>query len=390
MAHYIYKFLNTDEQVIYVGITSNLKARIRAQHFTGNGHLPMECYKQTSMVLYSECASCTDAKIKELYLINKLSPLFNQKLNNGDVIPWPIADFDWKYIGFDNESVHTVTKGTRKRIGTDSESLKQIFGSEVQYDLSSAVHPSPLPGTVWLDAVAVEKTGLSWGRHGPEICSSYADMTIEDRVVSFSSCIHKRDKETPIGKFIMRVSDEFRQPESKRNPVIWLHGLTCKRWIVVPAEFNPSDVRVRLYTEAEDLALALTERLDPFRKSIATTDGWTVVAASDDDFPISSHLSFINSKEYGDICELLGPHPAYTLYENGKFQHGHHIELANTYSKEFDQYQRQLNAAAGIYVYATNELTAYIAKHKKLIRQLVDSLPRSPLLLRAANKSEST
>jgi predicted GIY-YIG superfamily endonuclease len=101
----IYQFLNKDEEVIYVGITSNIKGRIRSQHFTEGGHLPKDCYEEAQMVVYSECLSHDDARIKERYLINTLHPKFNTMMNNASKFNFVIDDFQWKYIAIDKSKI---------------------------------------------------------------------------------------------------------------------------------------------------------------------------------------------------------------------------------------------------------------------------------------------
>lgn len=103
--HYVYKFLDATQNPIYIGITGNLKGRIKSQHFTKNGHLPRECYLETEVVVYSKCASSDDAKIKERYLINALAPKYNEKMKNGSAFAYVIEDFDWKYIGINKEAI---------------------------------------------------------------------------------------------------------------------------------------------------------------------------------------------------------------------------------------------------------------------------------------------
>jgi predicted GIY-YIG superfamily endonuclease len=78
--NHIYQFLNKNEEVIYVGITQDIKTRIRSQHFTAGGHLPKDCYEEAEMVLYSECLSHDDARIKERYLMHTQQRLFSRDL----------------------------------------------------------------------------------------------------------------------------------------------------------------------------------------------------------------------------------------------------------------------------------------------------------------------
>ncbi len=100
----VYKFLDENNEVLYVGRTGNITGRIRSQHFSYNGHLPDKCYQQTTLVLYSKCLNEDDVKIKERYLVNKLKPKFNDHMNNGSDFNFIIDDFVWKYIPFDRNS----------------------------------------------------------------------------------------------------------------------------------------------------------------------------------------------------------------------------------------------------------------------------------------------
>lgn len=95
---YVYQFINSSDEIIYVGRTNNINTRIRKQHFTNNGHLDQSCYQETIMILYSECTSLDDSKIKERYLINKISPKYNQCMNNNSKFNFEIKDFNWIYM----------------------------------------------------------------------------------------------------------------------------------------------------------------------------------------------------------------------------------------------------------------------------------------------------
>lgn len=103
--HYIYKFLNEKDEIIYIGSTNNITTRIKAQHFNGFGHLPNKCYEEVFLVLYSECVSIDDAKVKERYLINKLSPKYNDKLNNNSIFSFNIEISNWEYMPINKENL---------------------------------------------------------------------------------------------------------------------------------------------------------------------------------------------------------------------------------------------------------------------------------------------
>lgn len=46
----VYRFLDKNKNIIYIGMTNNAHRRIYQQHFTSRGHLPYEGYNSTCMV----------------------------------------------------------------------------------------------------------------------------------------------------------------------------------------------------------------------------------------------------------------------------------------------------------------------------------------------------
>jgi excinuclease UvrABC nuclease subunit len=76
--YYVYRFINENGAIIYVGKTSDIVKRIN-QHFSENGHLPSVCYSSVASVECIELKSKIDMDIRELYFINKWKPMYNQK-----------------------------------------------------------------------------------------------------------------------------------------------------------------------------------------------------------------------------------------------------------------------------------------------------------------------
>lgn len=75
MNGYVYRFINKDEQIIYIGSTEDLYKRLR-QHFE-HGHLGDYCYNQVLYVDYAEFKTRTEAYMYEQYEIARLQPEFN-------------------------------------------------------------------------------------------------------------------------------------------------------------------------------------------------------------------------------------------------------------------------------------------------------------------------
>lgn len=76
MKGFVYRFINKDEEIIYVGSTEDLHKRLK-QHFE-HGHLGDYCYNQVLYVDYAEFKTRTEAYMYEQYEITKLQPQFNE------------------------------------------------------------------------------------------------------------------------------------------------------------------------------------------------------------------------------------------------------------------------------------------------------------------------
>jgi len=100
--HFVYKFINYYDEIIYIGKTSNIKNRIKT-HFGKNGHLDFVCYNNTKKIMYSEVNSAYNAEIIETYLIHKYKPLYNDekkyKGNSKDIFV-NIEEPIWKNLLF--------------------------------------------------------------------------------------------------------------------------------------------------------------------------------------------------------------------------------------------------------------------------------------------------
>jgi predicted GIY-YIG superfamily endonuclease len=111
--YYLYQFIDENDTIIYIGITGDIKTRINAQHFGSTGHLPEECYKKARMVLYCQCISRDDAKIRERYFINEVSPKYNSKMKNNSRFSFKIPDIEWKYLPLDKSKITKRKKPSR-------------------------------------------------------------------------------------------------------------------------------------------------------------------------------------------------------------------------------------------------------------------------------------
>lgn len=75
---YVYRFRHyLTNEIIYVGKTTRKINTRMNEHFSKKGHLPSKCYKNIGRIEYIEVSSDADARLVELYLINKYKPIYN-------------------------------------------------------------------------------------------------------------------------------------------------------------------------------------------------------------------------------------------------------------------------------------------------------------------------
>lgn len=103
--YYLYRFLNDDNKVIYVGKTQNLIKRM-LKHFN-SGHLPEDCYNQVVTVQYLILKTKMDMDIKELYYINKDKPRYNAQSKHEDGVTIEFKEEEqWQTLSLADFSNH--------------------------------------------------------------------------------------------------------------------------------------------------------------------------------------------------------------------------------------------------------------------------------------------
>ena len=126
---YTYRFVDTNESVIYVGYTGQTMAKRISQHFT-KGHLPKKCYKSIARIDYIKWDSKSDAQVMEVYYINKYHPKFNKLDKQGDRLNIQIEDEkEWK--------VYQVIKKTNIKYEAENGILTWIMIGALVYAIIS-------------------------------------------------------------------------------------------------------------------------------------------------------------------------------------------------------------------------------------------------------------
>lgn len=84
----IYRFLNDNDEIIYIGKAKNLKNR-----FQEHNHLPKECYEECKKIEYTIFRTEDDMDLAERYYIPKIKPKYNDMMKDRD-ITLSIVTFD--------------------------------------------------------------------------------------------------------------------------------------------------------------------------------------------------------------------------------------------------------------------------------------------------------
>lgn len=93
---YLYRFLDKNGKIIYIGKTNDIRRRILKEHFTSNTHKPPACYLETEYVEYAEFANESEEVAYEAILINQIKPKYNEQFKDKGMFDINIPQITWK------------------------------------------------------------------------------------------------------------------------------------------------------------------------------------------------------------------------------------------------------------------------------------------------------
>lgn len=105
----VYKHINKNGNIIYIGKSKNLKQRQRQHKKT------TEWFNDIDEIEYMEFETKTGMDIAELYLINKYSPTNNKKDNRGENVDYMTIDENWKKF-----DISSLLINRNKKLGNTS------------------------------------------------------------------------------------------------------------------------------------------------------------------------------------------------------------------------------------------------------------------------------
>lgn len=103
---YVYRFINKQNDCIYVGYTSQHIATRIGSHLSSRGHLPQECYDEIYRIDYREYKDDYSARRDEVRYIQRYDPTYNtMHKRRKNVRPRKIVIMeDWKVFTQFNET----------------------------------------------------------------------------------------------------------------------------------------------------------------------------------------------------------------------------------------------------------------------------------------------
>lgn len=88
---YLYRFLNDENEILYVGKTK----QSLSDRFYAHCHLPEECYNKTKKIECTLCKTESDLHIYENYYINKFKPTYNTDSKYDDELTIILPELIW-------------------------------------------------------------------------------------------------------------------------------------------------------------------------------------------------------------------------------------------------------------------------------------------------------
>ena len=109
MQNCIYRFLNKDNEIIYIGKAKDLKNRLNSHN-----HLPKECYDERIKIEYVSFDTMDEADIVERYLISKVKPKYNTDFKSKEIAMTIDVFESFQWIDFNTKNNIIIDFETRK------------------------------------------------------------------------------------------------------------------------------------------------------------------------------------------------------------------------------------------------------------------------------------
>ena len=137
--YYLYRFLDENEKVLYIGRTNDITRRILKEHFTENTHLSNECYLAVSAIEYAEFQNESEEVAYEAILINKERPIYNTQFKDSAEFDVNLPNIEWKPFQWEFEGQMEYMKALKRDIisAIDVPILEQNFKNHCCFGFSN-------------------------------------------------------------------------------------------------------------------------------------------------------------------------------------------------------------------------------------------------------------
>lgn len=128
MKNCIYRFLNKNNEIIYIGKAKNLKQRLN-----NHTHLPKECYEEKDRIEYIKFNSEDDMDFAERYFIQKINPKYNTILSDKSIHISCEELENKEWLDYDNPNKDSSRNSLKEKIKKYKEIEKEkkiLFHSE--------------------------------------------------------------------------------------------------------------------------------------------------------------------------------------------------------------------------------------------------------------------
>lgn len=125
--YFVYKFVDDNNQIIYIGKTIRLQARM-VEHFITDSHLTDECYDNVKYVFYCSFKTNAEMDIYEIYLIDKYRPQYNKKsvYEQDEISSIILPELLWEEYPFDLKEKRIMPD---KKIAAGIEDIRAMINT---------------------------------------------------------------------------------------------------------------------------------------------------------------------------------------------------------------------------------------------------------------------
>lgn len=139
MSFYLYRFMDIDEKIIYIGRTNDIERRILKEHFTDNTHLPSQCYLETKKVEYVEIVNESEEVAYEAILINEIRPKYNTQFKDEGYFDVQLPEFKWREFQWEYEGQLEWLKKKKGNIINANDVMLNCLMNLREYDIRTGI-----------------------------------------------------------------------------------------------------------------------------------------------------------------------------------------------------------------------------------------------------------